>query len=134
MDVDEVKALCEAYAGSTWKLLGPPSNVFVYYAGGRKFAYFKTSAPEQWRFSFRTSPERFLELTDVPGFKPARYLARLHWVTVVDVRTVSSGELRELVGSSYAMAVSRARDTRYRVRAPAHAGHPPTPPRRRSVA
>ena len=53
-------------------------------SGGRKFAYFKTSEPEQWRFSIRTTPERFMELTDVPGIKPARYMAKFHWVTIVN--------------------------------------------------
>ncbi len=107
MDVAEVKALCAGYPGALSKLFGPPSNVLVYYAGGRKFAYFKTSEPEQWRFSVRTSAERFLELTDVPGFRPARYLARLHWITIVDVRAVNAEVLRELVAASHARAIAR---------------------------
>jgi hypothetical protein len=39
----------------------------VYTVGGRKFAYFKTSEPERWRFSTRVAPDRFIELTDVPA-------------------------------------------------------------------
>jgi hypothetical protein len=35
----------------------------VYEVAGRKFAYFKTSAPERWRFSVRVTPDRFVELT-----------------------------------------------------------------------
>ncbi len=88
-------------------MYGPPSNVLVYYAGGKKFAYFKTSEPEQWRFSIRTTPERFLELTDVPGIKPARYMGRFHWVTIVDVSTVPFEYLQELISWSYAKAVTR---------------------------
>ncbi|WP_297802208.1 MmcQ/YjbR family DNA-binding protein [Arenimonas sp. GDDSR-1] len=106
MDVAAVKALCSRYPGATAKTYGPPSNVLVYYVGGRKFAYFKTSEPEQWRFSFRTSPERFLELTDVPGIKPARYLAKFRWVTVVDVGTVPADYLQELIDWSYDKALS----------------------------
>lgn len=109
MDVATVKELCSQYPGATSKLYGPPSNVLVYYAGGRKFAYFKTSEPEQWRFSIRTTPERFLELTDVHGIKPARYMARFHWVTIVDVRTVPVDYLKELIGWSYTKAVTRSR-------------------------
>lgn len=111
MDVATVKALCSQYPGVTSKLYGPPSNVLVYYAGGKKFAYFKTSDPEQWRFSIRTTPERFLELTDVPGIKPARYMARFHWVTIVDVRAVPADYLQELIGWSYTKAVTRFRRT-----------------------
>ena len=67
MDVAAVKEHCSGYPGASSKLFGPPSNVLVYYVGGRKFAYFKISEPEKWRFSICASPERFLELTDVPG-------------------------------------------------------------------
>lgn len=106
MDVEAVKQLCEQLPDASFKRLPSPSNVLVYYVGGKKFAYFKTSEPEQWRFSFRASPERFLELTDVPGFKPARYLARFHWVTVVHVQSVPDVELRRLIMSSYESARS----------------------------
>ena len=107
MDVAAVKEHCSRYPGSSSKLFGPPSNVLVYYVGGKKFAYFKTSEPEQWRFSICTTPERFLELTDVPGIKPARYLARFRWVTIVDVGTVPADYLQELITWSYSKARSR---------------------------
>ena len=106
MDVDAVKELCSRYPGSSSKLYGPPSNVLVYYVGGRKFAYFKTSEPERWRFSICTSPERFLELTEVPGIKPARYMARFRWVTIVDVGSVPADYLQELIAWSYAKALT----------------------------
>lgn len=105
MDVAAVEDYCGRFPGASSKLYAPPSNVLVYYAGGKKFAYFKTSEPERWRFSIRTTPERFLELTDVPGIKPARYMARFHWVTIVDVGSVPADYLRELIEWSYATAV-----------------------------
>jgi predicted DNA-binding protein (MmcQ/YjbR family) len=109
MDVAAVKEHCRRYPGATSTLHAAPSNILVYYARGRKFAYFKTSDPEKWRFSIRTTPERFLELTDVPGIKPARYLARFHWVTIVDVSCVPADYLEELIAWSYARATARVR-------------------------
>jgi predicted DNA-binding protein (MmcQ/YjbR family) len=106
MDVAAVKDHCRRLPGVTVKDYGPPGNVLVYYVGGRKFAYFKTSHPERWRFSVRTSADRFLELTDVPGIKPARYLARFRWVTIVAVASVPSDYLQELIGWSYATALA----------------------------
>ena len=106
MDVAAVKEHCRSLPGASSKLHGPPSNILVYYAGGKKFAYFKTSEPERWRFSIRTTPERFLQLTDVPGIKPARYMARFHWVTIVDVCAVPVDYLLELIGWSHARAVA----------------------------
>lgn len=107
MDVAAVKEHCARYPGASSRSYGPPSNVLVYYAGGKKFAYFKTSEPEQWRFSVRTTPEYFLALTDMPGFKPARYMARFHWITIVDVGAVPADYLLELIDWSYTKALTR---------------------------
>lgn len=106
MDVDAVKAHCTHYPGASSKVFGSPSNVLAYTVGEKQFAYFKTSEPEKWRFSIRTTPDRFLELTDIPGIKPARYMARFHWVTIVDVRTVPADYLQELIMWSYTKALS----------------------------
>jgi predicted DNA-binding protein (MmcQ/YjbR family) len=52
-------------------------------------------------------PERFLELTDQPGIKPARWLGHHRWVTVVDVSTVPADYLKDLVAWSYRYAWDR---------------------------
>lgn len=109
MDVAAVRKYCSRFPGATSTLYQPPSNILVYYCGGKKFAYFKTSEPERWRFSIRTTPERFLELTDVPGIKPARYMGRFHWITIVDVGSVPADYLRELIDWSHARAIARPR-------------------------
>lgn len=95
MNVAQLKKFCAALPGAASRLLDEPMNVLVYSVDGKTFAYFKTSQPERWRFSFRASPERFIELTDVPGIKPARWLGRYRWVTVVDVRSVPAAYLRD---------------------------------------
>lgn len=105
MDTKQLKAFCGRLPGATSRLVGPPCNILVYSIGDRNFAWFKTGEPEQWRFSFRVTPERFLELTDVPGIKPARHMGRFHWVTIVDVRTMPAAYLRELVEWSYQKAL-----------------------------
>ena len=105
MDIQHVQRLCARLPGAESRLYDDARNVLVYSVGGRAFAYFKTSEPERWRFSFRASPDRFLELTDVPGIKPARWRGRHHWVTVVDVRSVPAAYLGELVEWSYRRAL-----------------------------
>ncbi|MES5813290.1 MmcQ/YjbR family DNA-binding protein [Pseudoxanthomonas sp. Soil82] len=112
MDTGHLKEFCAALAGADVRLHGAPANILVYSIGGKSFAYFKTSEPERWRFSFKATPERFLELTDIPGIKPARWRGRHQWVTVVDVRSLPDAYLRELVEWSYRHALgklSRAR-------------------------
>jgi predicted DNA-binding protein (MmcQ/YjbR family) len=104
MNVAQLKRFCRGFPHATETLYGEPWNFLVYSVGGRKFAYFKTSNPERWRFSTRVTPDRFIELTDVPGVKPARYRGRFHWITIVDVSTFPAAYLRELVECSYQRA------------------------------
>lgn len=105
MGSDELKQLCQNFPGAQSALHAAPSNILVYSVGNKKFAYFKTSKPEQWRFNIRVTPERFLELTGVPGIKPARYMGRFHWVTIVQPMAIPENYLRELVNWSYERAL-----------------------------
>ena len=104
MNVAQLKRYCREFPDATETDYGEPYNFLVYSVRGRKFAYFKTSQPERWRFSTRVSPERFVELTDVPGVKPARWRGRYGWITIVDVSTFPAPYLRELVKCSYGRA------------------------------
>ena len=105
MNTQQLKLYCRGLHGAEQTLYRDPANILVYSVGGRTFAYFKTSEPERWRFSFRVTPSRFLELTDMPGVKPARYMGRFHWVTIVQVDAFPSSYLIELVEASYRRAL-----------------------------
>ena len=105
MNVPQLKRLCRAFPGATETLYREPSNFLVYKIGDKKFAYFKTSEPEKWRFSIRVTPDRFVELTDVDGVKPARYRGRFGWITIVKVHRFPEAYLMELVESSYQRAL-----------------------------
>ena len=108
MDRRRLKALCLRLPDAIATRFGEPENILTYKVRGRTFAYFKTSAPERWRFSVRVAPDRFLALIDMPGVKPARYRGRWHWVTIVDVAAFPADYLRELVAWSYQRAQCRA--------------------------
>jgi predicted DNA-binding protein (MmcQ/YjbR family) len=117
MNVAQLKAFCRRFPGTTETLYAEPYNFLVYAVGGKKFAYFKTSNPERWRFSTRVAPDRFIELTDVAGVKPARYRGRFHWITIVNVSGFPAEYLRDLVEWSYEKAfasLSKARQTAVR--------------------
>jgi predicted DNA-binding protein (MmcQ/YjbR family) len=106
MNVSQLKQFCRSFPSATETLHGAPWNFLVYTVGGRKFAYFKTSQPERWRFSTRVAPDRFMELTDFPGVKPARYRGRYHWVTIIHVHSFPATYLQELVEWSYQKSLS----------------------------
>ena len=114
MNVARLKQLCRAFPNAKETLYGEPWNFLVYSVGGRKFAYFKTSEPERWRFSTRVTPDRFIELTDIPGVKPARYRGRFGWITIVRVESFPGPYLEELVGWSYRNAFASLSKARQR--------------------
>lgn len=106
MELFDIQQLCTSFPGAEAVETGPPANVLTFKAGGKPFAYFKTSEPEKWRFSVRTTAEWFLELTELPGIKPARYMGRFHWITIVDATTFREDLLQELITWSYQKAFS----------------------------
>lgn len=106
MNIQDVKEFCRAFPGATETLSSEPANILAFKVRDKKFAYFKTSSPERWRFSIRVTPERFLELTDQPGIKPARYMHRFHWVTIVKTEAMDGDYLKKLITWSYNKAVS----------------------------
>ena len=122
MNVEELKSLCRTFPAATETQQGAPSNILVYAVGGKTFAYFKTSEPEKWRFSIKVSPDRFLELTGIPGVKPARYMGRFHWVTIVDVNAFPESYLTELLECSYRKALESLSKAARRAIAEADAG------------
>ena len=118
----QLRRFCGEFPGAAETLHVEPYNFLVYAIGGKKFAYFKTSAPERWRFSFRVAPDRFVELTDMPGVKPARYRGRFYWVTIVDVQRFPAVYLKELVEWSYDWAISKLTKAQQNaIRSPARA-------------
>jgi len=120
MDVAALKRYCSRFPGACAVLLPEPMNVLSYRVFDKTFAYFKTSEPERWRFSIKVTPDRFLELTDVPGVKPARWMGRWRWVTIVDVRTMPPAYLRELVDWSYRAAIATLSKAKQRAILPGH--------------
>src|SRR5436190_22541858 len=104
MNVPQLKRFCREFPNTIETLYGDPYNFLVYSVGGKKFAYFKTSDPERWRFSTRVTTDRFIELTDLPGVKPARYRGRYGWITIVDVAAFPASYLRVLVHASHEAA------------------------------
>jgi predicted DNA-binding protein (MmcQ/YjbR family) len=112
MNVEELKLLCRKFAGAAETLHGEPSNILTYAVGDKNFAYFKTSEPQKWRFSVRVSPDRFVELTGIPGVKPARYMGRFHWVTIEKVGHFPEAYLLELVEWSYRKALGSLSKTK----------------------
>jgi len=71
---------------------------------GAKMFFVGGPEPGPWTgCSFKVDEHRFLELSGLPGFAPAPYAARYHWVQVSDPKALPLAELKALVERSYAL-------------------------------
>ena len=71
----------------------------VFSVAGKMFCV--TRAHGVGALSFKVEDDRFLELTERPGFEPAPYLARSHWVMVAEPARLPPDELRAFLRRSY---------------------------------
>ena len=99
-----LRAIVDAWPGVDSGIKWEDDLVFT--VGGKMFCVLCVRGPETGesaagRLSFKVEDERFLELTERPGFVPAPYLARAHWVLVANPEGLPAGELRDLLRRSY---------------------------------
>ena len=75
--------------------------------GGKMF-FVGGPHPGTWTHcSFKVDEHRFLELTGLPGFAPAPYAARYHWVAVSDPKALPLSDLKALVERSHALVAAK---------------------------
>jgi len=53
------------------------------------------------KIAFKCTPEKFAELVEIEGIIPAPYMARNHWVAMLEMDALRQSELKELVECSY---------------------------------
>ena len=82
-------------AGMKWE------DDLVFTVAGKMFCVTCIRGPHKGSISFKVEDERFLELTGRPGFIPAPYLARAHWVQLPVAGVIPKPELAQLIRRSY---------------------------------
>ena len=81
-------------------------NDRVFKVGGKMFA--ASGIETDSLYSFKVGDHRFLELTDLPGVKPAPYLARARWVQIDPAECkLPKAELKELVRESHRLVLAK---------------------------
>jgi predicted DNA-binding protein (MmcQ/YjbR family) len=100
MNLDSLREYCLSFPDATENIQWGADLVFK--IGGKMFAVASTE-PGETKVSFKCTPEEFAELVEQDGIKPADYVARYHWVTVLRWDAVADREIRRLVRDSYDM-------------------------------
>ena len=80
----------------------------VWKVGGKVFAIGGWSRPPEFAVTFKCSEASFAILSELPGLRPAPYLASrgLSWVQRCDDRSVSDHDLKDYLRQSYALVVA----------------------------
>ena len=59
------------------------------------------------KIAFKCTPEKFAELVEVEGIIPAPYMARNHWVAMIEMDALRKSEIKELIRESYQMILEK---------------------------
>ena len=59
------------------------------------------------KIAFKCTPEKFAELVEIDGIIPAPYMARNHWVAMLDMNALRQPEIKELIEESYRMILAK---------------------------
>ena len=104
MDAARLRQLCLSLPGTTETIQWGDNRVFK--VGNKMFAV--SGYEQDSLYSFKVDDDRFLELSDLPGFRPAPYLARARWVQVDPAHCeLPSDHLESLVRDAYAIIFAK---------------------------
>ena len=80
----------------------------VWKIGGKVFAIGGWSSAPEFAVSFKCSQASFAILTELPGLRPAPYLASrgMSWAQRIDCRSLSDDDLRDYMRQSYALVLA----------------------------
>jgi predicted DNA-binding protein (MmcQ/YjbR family) len=90
----------------------------IFMVDGKMFCGLCVRGKEKGKLSFKVEEGRFLELTDRPGFRPAPYMARAHWVTLDDPAVVPKAELEAFIRRAYELVFAKLTKKRQKELAP----------------
>jgi predicted DNA-binding protein (MmcQ/YjbR family) len=59
------------------------------------------------KIAFKCTPEKFAELVEIEGIIPAPYMARNHWVAIIEMDAMRQPEFKELIRESYRLVLEK---------------------------
>lgn len=104
MDIDAIRRYCLQFPHTTENVQWGIDLCFK--VEGKLFAVMPLE-PAPVALSFKCTPEKFAELCERPGIRPAPYMARAQWVSLEKLNTLPDSELRELLAESYRLVFER---------------------------
>ena len=104
MTIETVRQICHALPAVTEDVKW--GNDLCFSVSGKMFAVMNLDPPHS--IAFKCTPERFAELVERIGIRPAPYMARNMWVQEEQLgEALDRGELEQLVQTSYDLVVAK---------------------------
>ena len=104
MTLDAIQKICKSFPEVTEDIKW--ENHLCFNVGGKMFLITSPDSSPVTA-SFKTSEDKFDELIEREGFKPAPYLAKHKWVFLDNISRLSSKEGKELLALSYEIIRSK---------------------------
>ena len=99
MDIEILRGICTGHPHVTEDIKW--GNDLCFLIGNKMFCVTSLQTPAT--ASFKVTDEEFDQMSSRPGFQPAPYMARHHWVLVTDLDALSLAEWRHYIRQSYTM-------------------------------
>ena len=104
MNIEDIQAICRSMTAVTEDIKWEHDLVFS--IGGKMFCVVgldqtPTSA------SFKVKDEEFEEMCNLPGFKPAPYVAKYKWVWIEDINKMKRSDWKKYITQSYELVSSK---------------------------
>lgn len=106
MDVDSVRRYCLSFP-HTWEKL-QWGETLCFKVGEKIFVTLNLDAVSETRLALKCTPEKFAELIEQEGIRPAPYVGRYHWVALEQLDVLRTEELEDLIRQSYEMVAAKA--------------------------
>jgi predicted DNA-binding protein (MmcQ/YjbR family) len=106
MNVDSVRAYCLSFTQAKENLQWGDDICFK--VGGKIFAVLSLESVPPG-LCFKCTPEKFAELCEQEGIRPAPYVGRYKWLLLEKLDVLSDEELEDLVRQSYHLGWRKAK-------------------------
>jgi predicted DNA-binding protein (MmcQ/YjbR family) len=104
--LDWVRAFCLSLPHSTEDVQWEHNLLFR--IAGKMFCIANLEATvSPTKICVKCTPEKFAELVEIDGIIPAPYMARNHWVAMLDMDALRQPDIKDLITESYQMIFAK---------------------------
>lgn len=109
MDVDSLRRYCLSFPNTKGKLQWGETLCFK--VGEKIFTSLSLDLGSETRVSLKCTPERFAELIEREGVRPAPYVGRYHGIALEQLDPLPDKDIEKLIAASYAIVAEKTKPT-----------------------